>query len=489
MNKQRLLPFLLASLFAAPAAQAGVDLIAIGSISGTYEDLSAETAAPLENGVPGNRLGGMGSSITYAGCSRFLALPDRGPNAVPFNSAIDDTVSYINRFQTLHLSLAPSDAGSALPFVLTPFLKHSTLLSSKTPLSYGSGGGLGVGSGAPALNETNHTHYFVGRSDNFDPSQLSTDPNDARLDPEAIRVSNDGKTVFISDEYGPYINQFDRRTGERVRSFRLPDKYAVRNLSPVGNDEISGNTSGRVANKGMEGLAITPDGRTLFGAMQSPLIQDGGTGGANTRIVMIDIASGAVRGEFAYQFTNIGTAAKPKFGTISEIVAINNHQLLVDERDGNGLGDDSTASFKQLFVIDLAGAQDVSNLIGAAALAGKAAPKTLFLDMVGTLAAHGIAKTDIPAKIEGVTFGPDVDVNGTVKHTLFVANDNDFLATITDNNHPTGKDNPNVIFVFSFAQSDLPGFVPQQLEANRHCGEEHRHGKDEHEDHSGPGRW
>src|SRR5215472_1125677 len=78
MKGQKLLPLLLGALFAAPAAQAGVDLIAIGSISGSYEDLSAETAATLENGVPGNRLGGLGSSITYAGCSRFLALPDRG---------------------------------------------------------------------------------------------------------------------------------------------------------------------------------------------------------------------------------------------------------------------------------------------------------------------------------------------------------------------------------------------------------------------------
>src|SRR5499427_2334066 len=407
MKGQKLLPLLLGALFAAPAAQAGVDLIAIGSISGTYEDLSAETAAPLENGVPGNRLGGMGSSITYAGCSKFLALPDRGPNAVPFNSAIDDTVSYINRFQTLHLSLAPSDAGSALPFTLTPFVTRTTLLSSKSPLVYGSGGGLGVGSGAPALNEVHNTHYFVGRSDNFDPSQLSTDPADGRLDPEAIRVSNDGKTVFISDEYGPYIYQFDRRTGERVRSFKLPDKYAVSHLSPVGATEISGNTSGRVANKGMEGLAISPDGRMLVGIMQRPLIQDGGTGGANTRIVTIDVRTGATH-EYAYEFTNIGTAAKPKFGTASDIVAINDHEFLVDERDGNGLGDDSTAVFKKLFRIDIAGAQEVSGISGAANLAGKANPKTLFLDVVAALNAHGIRSQDIPAKLEGLAFGPDI---------------------------------------------------------------------------------
>jgi hypothetical protein len=77
-----------------------------------------------------------------------------------------------------------------------------------------------------------------------------------------------------------------------------------------------------------------------------------------------------------------------------------------------------------------------------------------------------------------------------VRHTLFIANDNDFIATVTDTNHPTGKDNPNVIFVFTFGQSDLPGFEPQQLEANGRCGEHDRgeHGDHDLDEHSGRGR-
>jgi hypothetical protein len=481
--RRKLIPVLCASLFAASAAHAGVDLIAIGSISGTYEDFSTQTAGLLGNGVPGNRLGGMGSGIAYAGCDTFLAVPDRGPNAVSYDAAIDDTVSYINRFQTLHLSLAPSDPGSPLPFTLTPFVTRTTLLSSSTPLVYGTGAGLGVGSGKPALNAVNHTNYFTGRSDNFDPNRLSTNPNDARLDPESIRVANDGKSVYISDEYGPYIYQFDRETGRRIRSFQLPDNFAVSNLSPVSNTEISGNTSGRVANKGMEGLALTPDGRTLVGIMQSPLIQDGGTNGATTRIITIDIASGRMH-QYAYPYTNTGTASKPKFGTVSDLLAINDHEFLADERDGNGLADDSTAKFKMLFKIDIAGAQDVSDVVGAAGLAAKAIAKTPFLDVVAALTAFGISAQDIPAKLEGTAFGADVVVGGVTKHTLFVANDNDFLATVTDSNHPTGIDNSNKYFVFSFDNGDLPGFVAQPLEANGHCAAGHS-GDDDHGDDHG----
>src|SRR5215475_3710635 len=157
---------LVAAAFAtvpALSAYAAPDLVATASIPATYEDLSNQTAAPLENGVPGNRLGGLGSSITYAGGDTFLMLPDRGPNALEYASSIDSTVSYINRFHTFSLRLlpaTPSDAGvqdsnttpnpvsglkppfdvAGLPFILTPTLRATTLLWSPTPLSYGKAG-------------------------------------------------------------------------------------------------------------------------------------------------------------------------------------------------------------------------------------------------------------------------------------------------------------------------------------------------------------
>src|SRR5258708_32985280 len=102
---------------------------------------------------------------------------------------MDDPVSSINRFHALHLSLPPGDPGSKFPFTLTPMLAATTLLSSHSPLVYG--GGCGVsGSGVPALNAIDHTHYFHGRSDSFDPSRTSTNPNNGRLDPRGLRGSN-----------------------------------------------------------------------------------------------------------------------------------------------------------------------------------------------------------------------------------------------------------------------------------------------------------
>jgi hypothetical protein len=329
---------------------------------------------------------------------------------------------------------------------------------------------LSYGPKPPALNATNRRHYFSGRSDNFDASQSSTHARNGRLDPEGIRIARDGYTFYITDEYGPYLYQFDRRSGARVRSFALPSKFAVSQLSGKGDDEIALNSSGRIANKGMEGLAISPDGHTLVGIMQSPLAQDGGTNAPYTRIVTVDTRSGRTK-EYAYQLDNIGTATKPKYPTVSEIVAINDHEFLVDERDGKGLGDNSIAAFKRIYKIDLAGAQDISDLTGAANLAGSAVSKSLFIDLVAALNAIGIASQDIPAKIEGLAFGPDIQIQGVNKHTLFVANDNDFLGTIIDSRHPTGIANPNQFYVFAIDEVELPGYVPQTLPSPyRHNG-------------------
>ncbi|HUI60598.1 MAG TPA: esterase-like activity of phytase family protein [Steroidobacteraceae bacterium] len=499
-----------AALAAVPAlnAYAAPDLVAAAGIPAVYEDLSNQTAAPLENGVPGNRLGGFGSSIAYAGGDTFLLLPDRGPNAVEFASSIDSTVSYINRFHAFNLRLlpaTPSDAGvqdsnttpnavpgltppfdvAGLPFILTPTLRSTTLLWSQTPLNYGKSGaftddnGNPIGGGAPALNKVNHRYYFTGRSDGFafNPAKpavypnLSNNPDNARLDPESIKISNDGLFVFISDEYGPYVYEFLRATGQRIRSFRLPDSFAVIPNTTTGTEtgsfgtdtQNSNNTRllGRVANKGAEGLAITPDGKTLAVALQSALIQDGGTGpnGAFTRIVTIDIASGKVKAQYAYPLF----ATKPgKYATISELLALNDHQFLVDERDGKGFEGGGAASYKKLNLVDIQapGVADVSNNPSflTNSPASVALQKVPFLDVVAVVKAHGLdPSVDLPAKLEGITFGQDVSLNGATKHTLYLSSDNDFLASfVLDDDQQTHVfDNPSRIFVFAFDQSDL----------------------------------
>lgn len=172
-------------------------------------------------------------------------------------------------------------------------------------------------------------------------------------------MSRDGAHVFVSDEYGPYVYEFNRETGERTRSFTLPDNLAINVLSLRKDVEIASNTVGRTTNKGMEGLAVTPNGKLLVGIMQANLEQDD-TG--NLRIVTIDTRTGETH-EYAYLLTD-GSG-------VSEILAVNDHQFLVDERDGKGMADTplltdkaSAAKVKKLYLIDLDGAQDMTSLSG-----------------------------------------------------------------------------------------------------------------------------
>ncbi|HVT97819.1 MAG TPA: esterase-like activity of phytase family protein, partial [Acidobacteriaceae bacterium] len=174
------------------------------------------------------------------------------------------------------------------------------------------------------------------------------------------------------------------------------------------------------------------------------------------RIAVIDIASGRMTHEYGYLLTS-GSG-------VSEILALNNHEFLVDERDGKGRADGSKAKVKQLFKIDLNGATDIRDMDGTTA-AANTVPKALFLDIVKSLTAIGIDPGNIPAKIEGITFGSDIWSSGTRLHTLWVANDNDFLETVADANG-NQIPNPNQFFVFGFTDTDLGGsrLVLQQFQ-------------------------
>ena len=274
---------------------------------------------------------------------------------------------------------------------------------------------------------------LLGRAPAYAPEWTSRRPDDA----------GQALVKLFGEQMAPVLSRLDQ----------LPQKFFVSNLAPTGAAEIAGNNSGRTANKGMEGLAITPDGKTLVGIMQTALIQDAADGGDAAkllRIVTVDIASGKTTHEYGYLLTT-GSG-------VSEIVALNDHEFIVDERDGKGLGDGSKAKVKQFFKIDLNGATDVSSMGGGEA-ATHVVKKTLFVDFVSVLTAAGFANTDIPAKIEGLAFGDDVKTSSGTVHTLWVANDNDFLQDYSGPNT-----NPNQFFVVSFTDADLGGskFVPQQ---------------------------
>ncbi len=271
---------------------------------------------------------------------------------------------------------------------------------------------------------------LVGVATAFDPAKPAAT---LRFDPEAVRVGRDG-SIFISDEYGPYIYQF-APTGKRLRSIPVPKKFLIANPRADEDAEIAANQSGRVTNKGMEGLAITPDGRKLVGAMQAPLIQDGGRKAMCTRLIEIDIASGASR-EFLYPMAKSGLG-------LSEILAVNENEFLVIERDGKS---GKEAREKKIVRIDVSKATDISS---TARLPKDGVPegivavkKVAFIDLLDPR--FGLAGSDFPGKVEGLAFGPDLPDG---RRLLIVTTDNDLKA-----------DQPTWIYAFAIGKDSLPRF-------------------------------
>jgi Esterase-like activity of phytase len=269
-----------------------------------------------------------------------------------------------------------------------------------------------------------------------------------RFDPEGVRVSPAG-TFFVSDEYGPYVYEFNA-AGGRLRVLPMPAKFLIDHPNAVGTNELPpGNNKGRQANRGMEGLALSPDGSKLYGIMQNALIQDGALNmsnsrrGLHNRILEIDVATGHAR-EFVYVLTD-------RSNGVNEILAVNDHEFLVLERDGNA---GASAAFKKIFKIDLAGATDVSgvaNLPQTGPLPSGITPvsKAPFLDLLDP--AFGLAGAAFPEKIEGLAFGPNLPDG---RHLLLVTSDNDFFAN-----------QDSKIFAFATPPETLPGFKPQVLPA------------------------
>jgi hypothetical protein len=405
----------------------GITLIGKGVVSGSALDTSGLTGNICQAGAPANCVpkaifGGFGSDITYTGHDNvFIAAPDRGP----FDGLTD--VPYLDRFYLLHIT---TDVDAPFPNIRTVLLDTRFL-----------------------KDENGQT--FVGTAGSFA----------NRLDPEGIRVSPQG-TFYVSDEYGPDLFEFNRQ-GHLLRRIEIPAKFFIANPSADPNAELLGNTAGRQGNRGMEGLAISPDGRTLFGIMQNALIQDHGLTpgttdrlGLNNRLLKIDLVTGETH-EYVYVLDAINRGQG-----VCEILAINDHEFLVVERDNrsNLQTPPQAPTRKTIYKINLTGATDVSGIdsLPAGALPVGVTPvsKQLFINLLD--ADLNLAAT-IPEKIEGLAWGPDL-ADG--RHVLYVISDNDLNPSLATQIYAFAID-PSLL---DFQAQFLPGplYPPGQVKKAIH---------------------
>jgi hypothetical protein len=286
----------------------------------------------------------------------------------------------------------------------------------------------------PIASETSAQRYLTG----------------ADLDIESIQNAPDG-SFWFGDEFGPYIFQTDGE-GRVTRFFetmldgqpvRSPDNHAFQlPATPTATVPFRSRRSG-----GYEGMAMTPDGQTIWGLLEQPLFAANSDQpeGRFLRLIEFSTARGAWTGNSLRYRLEAGATA------IGDFNMIDDRRALVIERD-DGEGDPGLACaqgvaptaaapcfplparFKRVYLIDLgaADAEGYVRKIGHIDLMAMQDPQGLVRD-------RGALPADAPAGPFTFPFFTIENVAMVDAEHIIVGNDNNY--PFSAGRHPNAPDN------------------------------------------------
>jgi hypothetical protein len=203
------------------------------------------------------------------------------------------------------------------------------------------------------------------------------------LDPESLVRAPDG-TFWVSEEFGPFLLHFAADGRLLEPPFPAPGVRSPQSPFLDLSDRARPERPTLAASRGFEGLAISPDGGTLHALLEGAVTGDDP---GDLRIYHFDAGRRAFAGFLKYrlempsQTVNLAAiedgsgrpvfagAAPPAAGpvAIGELKAVNDHQLLLIERDN--LGDDERAPrHKKVYLLDTAGAAERGGYVAKALL-------------------------------------------------------------------------------------------------------------------------
>ena len=163
------------------------------------------------------------------------------------------------------------------------------------------------------------------------------------FDIESMQIAPDG-TYWFGDEFGPFL----LHTDDRGRLLEAP--VPTPGVKSPSNPTLAPGEVANLANsKGFEGMALSPDGRTLYPMLEGPVAEDTSAGlPADLRIFEVGLGRDRRSPRFTGDFWRY--RLEHPANAIGDLIAVNDHQFLVIERD-NGAG--PTARFKAIFLVDL----------------------------------------------------------------------------------------------------------------------------------------
>jgi hypothetical protein len=226
----------------------------------------------------------------------------------------------------------------------------------------------------------------------------------ADFDVESIVRARDG-SLWIGDEFGPWLLHFDRGGRLLTAPIPLPDVRAPENAA--GNPNLG-------SSKGFEGMAHSPDGRYLY-----PLLEGTVTGDTpgDLRFNEFDVRRGAYTGKrWTYRLESPSNA-------IGDAIPVDANRFLVIERDG-AQGD--AAVTKRIYLVDRRD-RDKNGVMD----------KTLVVDLLKIANPRGVGGF---GKVFRFPFTTIEDVALLDGRTLAVLNDNNFPGSagrtpnVADNN-------------------------------------------------------
>lgn len=247
----------------------------------------------------------------------------------------------------------------------------------------------------------------------------------AVFDPESMQRRADG-SLWLGDEFGPFLLRVSA-TGELLQaplslptppgfgdhpSIQSPDHPALAGLP---TDEARQAAATLPRSRGLEGLAINPQGTRLYPMLEGALASDPQR---DRRFIFeFDLTTARFTSRIAaYRLEHPSHA-------IGDLAAINEHEFLVIERDGRQ-GDrrnpafPDPAQFKRIYKIDLT-TVDADGFVA----------KELVVDLLSIADPHSIGGD---ATLDGVFSFPFVTIESVLPltpTTLLVINDNNYPLT------------------------------------------------------------
>ncbi|MFC0213900.1 esterase-like activity of phytase family protein [Paenibacillus chartarius] len=354
---------------------------------------------------------GVGSSLTHIPGDPdnvFYSTADRGPNGeVDVNGKTVRTFPLPDYTPTIY-KIEIKDGG------INILDKIPLKVNGKDPVS-----GTANITGLPNIDGRDEVPY-----DTKGEKKLAYDPYGGDIEGIAYNAKDD--TFWISDEYGPSIFHV-KRDGTLIERI-VPQGWSAQVETPLvpARESLPAVYNKLRQNRGAEAVGITPDGKFMFMAMQSPLRNPDSKSdnSRQLRIIKIELETLKPVAEFAYvaEDANQFQGLKQADIVISDLIAVNENTLLIDERDKNA-GD--KAQLKRVYAVDLT---DATNILGKYddAAAGKTLEQMSVSDMKALNIMPPSKRTVLDAvsfkfpyeKIEGLAL-----VNG---NTLVIVNDNDF---------------------------------------------------------------